>query len=300
VSRPPVEFFANLVGAAADPAAWARQREAEGWHGLGVADHIWAGTTTFTHWAVALGQMAAVTERVQLISCFANNLLRSPVEFAQAALALQRASSGRFEAGLGAGWAREEVEGLGMTFPAAGVRVDRYAEAVEVVRRLLRDGRCRYEGAHHRIDVAAIGPAVDAPPPLVLALGGERTIRELGPLADRIELTFNAAATRGGAIDRSRMSELGREHLADLVARAGELPGEIPLGIFLTVACGDDDVTMRLRDSGALGIDGLAGAPEAVAEVVLGLIGPRVSRVQLTPATPTTLRSIAPHLPLHP
>ena len=54
------------------------------------------------------------------ISCFANNLLRSPVEFAQAALTLQRASDGRFEAGLGAGWSREEAEGIRPGVPAGG------------------------------------------------------------------------------------------------------------------------------------------------------------------------------------
>ena len=185
-----------------------QHRELEGWHGLGVTDHIWSGATTFTHWAVALGQIAAVTEHVQLVSCFANNLLRSPVEFVQASLSLQRASSGRYEAGLGAGWASAEIEGLGMEFPAAGVRVERYTEAIGIVRRLFRDGCCQFEGEHYRIDVPTIGPTVEAPPPIIVALGGPRTIREIGPLGDRIELTFNGAATRGGALNRARMTEL--------------------------------------------------------------------------------------------
>ncbi len=298
MSGTPVEYFANLLGSDVDPVPWARARELEGWHGLGVTDHIWSGATTFTHWAVALGQIAAVTEHVQLVSCFANNLLRSPVEFVQASLSLQRASNGRYEAGLGAGWASAEIEGLGMEFPAAGVRVERYAEAIGIVRRLFRDGRCQFEGEHYRIDVPTIGPTVEAPPPIVVALGGPRTIREIGPLGDRIELTFNGAATRGGALNRARMTELGREHLAELIDLAAALPTEVPLGIFLTIACGDDDATRYLRESGGLGIDGLAGAPEEVAETVVGLVGPRIARVQLTPATSATLPLIARHLPI--
>ncbi len=300
MSRPPVQFFANLVGSTEEPAGWARAREAEGWYGLGVADHIWSGRTTFSHWAVTLGQIAAVTERVQLISCFANNLLRSPVEFAQAALTLQRASHGRFEAGLGAGWAREEAEGSGLVFPPAGERVTRYAEATEIVRRLLRDGRCSFTGAHYRIEVPAIGPVVEEPPPIVVAVGGPRSIRVLGPVADRIEITFNAAATRGGDLSRDALGRLGRAHLAELLALTRSHAPAVPKGIFLTIACGEDDIVASMRESGTLGIPELAGTASEVADAVLALVEDDISRVQLTPATPTTLGAIAPFLPLAP
>ena len=298
VSDPPVQFFANLLGSGVEPVAWAQAREAEGWHGLGVTDHIWSGATTFSHWAVTLGQIAAVTEHVQLISCFANNLLRSPVEFAQASLSVQRASNGRYEAGLGAGWAREEIEGLGLSYPEAGDRIERYAEAIEIVQRLFRDGRCSFSGRHYRIEVPVIGPAAESPPPVVVAVGGPRSIREIGPLADRIELTFNAAATRGGALRPDRLGALGREHLTELIEQARSHAPAVPRGIFLTIACGDDVAVARLRESGALGIPELAGTGREVAEIVLGLVGDGISRVQLTPATATTLESIAPHLPL--
>ncbi len=300
MSHPPVQFFANLVGSTVEPAGWARAREAEGWHGLGVADHIWSGSTTFSHWAVTLGQIAALTEHVQLISCFANNLLRSPVEFAQAALTMQRASNGRFEAGLGAGWARDEIEGSGLVFPSAGERVTRYAEATEIVRRLLRNGNCSFAGKHYRIEVPSIGPSVDEPPPIVVAVGGPRSIRELGPVADRIELTFNAAATRGGDLSRNTLGELGRAHLTELLEQARSHAPDVPKGIFLTIACGEDEAVARMRESGALGIPELAGTAQEVSQAVLALVEDDISRVQLTPATPTTLESIAPFLPLTP
>jgi alkanesulfonate monooxygenase SsuD/methylene tetrahydromethanopterin reductase-like flavin-dependent oxidoreductase (luciferase family) len=294
-----VEYFANLVGSTVDPASWARARESEGWHGLGVADHIWSGRTAFSHWAVTLGQIAAVTRHVQLISCFGNNLLRSPVEFAQAALTLQRASNGRFEAGLGAGWARDEVEGSGLRFPNPGERLARYSEAIEILRRLLRDGACSFAGEHYRVEVPIIGPSVDTAPPIVVAVGGPRSIREVGPLGDRIELTFNAAATRGGELRRDHLGELGRAHLAELLDQARTHAPDVPKGIFLTIACGDDEGVAQLRASGALGIPGLAGTPQEVAQTVIELVDDDISRVQLTPATPTTLESIAPFLPLN-
>ena len=47
---------------------------------------------------------------------------------------------------------------------------------------------------------------------------------------------------------------------------------DVPRGIFLTIACGDDDIVRRLDRSGALGIPGLAGPPDQVAATVLELV----------------------------
>ena len=74
----------------------------------------------------------------------------------------------------------------------------------------------------------------------------------------------------------------------------------MPKGIFLTIACGEDDVVASMRASGALGIPGLAGTPSEVADAVLALVDDDIDRVQLTPATSTTLGAIAPFLPLAP
>jgi alkanesulfonate monooxygenase SsuD/methylene tetrahydromethanopterin reductase-like flavin-dependent oxidoreductase (luciferase family) len=94
-----MEFCPNLMRADIDPVAWAIAREAEGWDVIAASDHLWVRSgVAFPHLWVTLTQMAMVTSRVRLTSSFANNLFRSPVEFAQASLALQRASGGRFEA----------------------------------------------------------------------------------------------------------------------------------------------------------------------------------------------------------
>jgi alkanesulfonate monooxygenase SsuD/methylene tetrahydromethanopterin reductase-like flavin-dependent oxidoreductase (luciferase family) len=113
-----IECAPNLVDAAVDPVEWATAREPEGWMVLAAADHLWDASRAYAHWAVTLTQFAMATTRPTVTSSFANNLLRSPVEFAQAALSLQRASGGRFEAGIGAGWAESEITGIGQAFPA--------------------------------------------------------------------------------------------------------------------------------------------------------------------------------------
>ena len=112
-----MEYVATLLNCDVDPAAWARRREDEGWDVLGCADHLFSPRRAYPHLWVTLATFAAATSRPMLTSSFANNLLRTPVEFAQAALQMQAVSSGRFEAGLGAGWDETEIIGAGLEYP---------------------------------------------------------------------------------------------------------------------------------------------------------------------------------------
>jgi alkanesulfonate monooxygenase SsuD/methylene tetrahydromethanopterin reductase-like flavin-dependent oxidoreductase (luciferase family)/ketosteroid isomerase-like protein len=292
-----VDVCPNLVDAGVDPVAWARAREAEGWPVLSASDHLWDPGRAYPHWAVTLAQLAMATERPRIASSFANNLLRSPVEFAQAALALQRASGGRFEAGLGAGWSRGEIEGIGERYPDAPERAGRYREAMAIVRQLFDQGSCHFEGAHHTVDVPAIGPTVDQPPPLVASVGGPRTIREVTPLADRVELKVSSPATRGGALDLAALATVDLDDLDRLIALVRDVDADIPIGMFVMAGCGTHP---RLSALGSALGDGLMGSfvgePAMVAERILALADRGLDRVQLTPYTPDTVELLAPHL----
>ena len=105
-----IQFFPNYnAGRPETPGDWARAREAEGWHGLALSDHFVTVALGYPHLWVALTEMAYATCSIPITSSFANNLFRSPVEFAQAALTLNRVANDRFEAGLGAGWIEDEI-----------------------------------------------------------------------------------------------------------------------------------------------------------------------------------------------
>ena len=286
----------NLVDDGVDPVSWARQREAEGWPVLSASDHLWDPGRAYPHWAVTLTQLAMATQRPRIASSFANNLLRSPVEFAQASLALQRASGGRFEAGLGAGWSRGEIEGIGDRYPDASERAGRYREAMAIVRSLFDTGACSFQGEHYRVDVPAIGPRV-APPPLVASVGGPRTIREVTPLVDRVELKVSSAATRGGTLDLAVLASIDEDHLDRLIALVREVDADIPIGVFLMAGCGDHPRVQALDQALGSGLMGsLVGEPAAVAERILALADRGLDRVQLTPYTPDTIELLAPHL----
>lgn len=292
-----MEFVANFMSVGLQPVDWARRREAEGWQVLGVADHFWSGGRAFPHLWVTLGAMAVATSTARLTSSFANNLFRSPVEFAFASAQMQLVSGGRFEAGLGAGWSRDEAELTGIGYPGPGVRASRYREAVTIVASLLRTGACEFAGEHYRVAVPLFGPRPDPPPPLVASLGGDRTIREIAPLVDRVELKLISSATRGGALDTAAMAAIPRSHLADLVAKVRAVNPDVPLGVFALCAAGSDARTRATAD--ALGdsfLGGFFGEPAKVADTMRSLAELGIGRVQVSPFSEASFELLAADL----
>jgi alkanesulfonate monooxygenase SsuD/methylene tetrahydromethanopterin reductase-like flavin-dependent oxidoreductase (luciferase family) len=291
-----LQFVPNYVDIGIDPAAWARAREAEGWHGVAVADHLWHRERAYPHIWVSLGAMGAVTSRVIVTSSFANNLLRSPVEFAQAAMTAQQVSGGRFEAGLGAGWVRAEIEQIGHRYPAPPERISRYIEAIKIARDLLTTRHCTFHGDYYGVDVDILGPDVP-PPPLVASVGGPRSIREVSPLVDRIELKVSSPATRGGDLDYAAFQLIDETHLDSLIEQVRAIRPDVPLGMFLQVGVGDHPRLAQLAEMlGDSWMGTFIGTPEKVAESLLALEARGIERVQLTPYSPETFELLAPHL----
>jgi F420-dependent oxidoreductase-like protein len=140
-----------------------------------------------------LAALAALTERVRigvLVSC---NTFRHPGLLAQEAVTVDHISNGRLEVGLGAGWYVPEHETFGIEFPAPGILVERFSEAVEVIDRLLREESVTFEGRHYRLRDAAIrpGPVQRPRPPLTLGAHGPRMLRIVAQYAD----TWNSFGT---------------------------------------------------------------------------------------------------------
>lgn len=294
-----MRYTVNLLDAAIDPVAWARQREAEGWDGLSVADHVFTGRRAYPHVWVTATAMAMATTRPTISTAFANNLMRSPVEVAQAALQLQRVSGGRFELGLGAGWADDEVTGSGLRYPPPGERAGMFAEAAQIVRSLLHERACSFHGEHYDIEIPKIGPALDglAPPLLVGSVGGPRTTREVTPHLDRVEIKAQSAATRNGALDLSLMAEVTDDHLIEMIGRVRSVNPTIEISMFTLFSVGDDDATSSLKaamDAGGGLFRRFFGSADDVADGLAWLETLGVSGASLSPMTPHALEALAP------
>lgn len=292
-----MQWFANLTSAVDDPGGWAREREDEGWDGVACADHFWLTrhqVTAFPHLWVTLATMAAATRSVRLQPAFANNLFRHPVEFAQAGLAMQQVSGGRYEAGLGAGWLREELDGTGQPFPGGRERARRLREAVIIVRELLAGRPCRFEGEYYRVDAPALGPADRPPPPLVASVGSPWTMRHVTPLVDQIELKMGRS-TSGGGLDVTALGSVTLDEVRRMVDTVREAKPEVSVSLLAFAGCGPAAEPMRR----ALG-DGLYGSmigePALVAERLRSLAAIGVDRVQVSQWAPGTFSALAPHL----
>jgi alkanesulfonate monooxygenase SsuD/methylene tetrahydromethanopterin reductase-like flavin-dependent oxidoreductase (luciferase family) len=296
-----MEYFLNLPGAHFNkPAEWASAMEAQGWDGICASDHVLVGTNPYPHVFVTAMAMAAATDRITLTTSFANNLFRSPVEFAQAAFALQCQSGGRFEAGLGAGWAEHEMNALGLDYPAPRDRVGMYIEALAIVRQLLHTGQCQFSGAYYNIDISGeykLGPMPATPPPLVASAGGPRNIRESTPLVDRIEIKAASRGTRGGALDLAVLATVTEDEIKKNFDRVKSIDPDMPVGIFLLVGADDSPLVAGLKAQFGNGFLGhFLGHPEDVAQALENLSAIGIARVQLTEIVPGSQENLQPFL----
>ncbi|MEM7094443.1 MAG: LLM class flavin-dependent oxidoreductase [Actinomycetota bacterium] len=292
-----MEYVCNYMAADGDPVGWARHREAQGWNLISVADHFFTDRRPYAHVWVTLGAMAAATTTVGLTTAFVNNLFRNPVEVAQASLSMQHLSQGRFELGLGAGWARDEAEQAGMAYPDRGARAAMFAEAAEVLRSILHTGGVDFDGDHYSVHIDGLGPVSDVAPPLVASVGGPRTIREVTPHCDRIELKAASTATRDGALDFAALTAIEDSQLIDLVANARDANPDIDLGMFVLCNVGEDERTTQLRRAMNGKLYGrFFGPPEHVAEGLAWLAEIGISRCQLSAFDDASLDRIAPLL----
>ena len=95
--------------------------------------------------------LAARTEQLKIGHLVLCDAFRHPALLAQQAVAIDHASGGRFELGIGWGSVPAELETFGVGDPAAGARVRRLGETLEVVKALWAGETVDYDGEYHHI-----------------------------------------------------------------------------------------------------------------------------------------------------
>lgn len=99
---------------------------------------------------VALGALAAVTERIRLGTAVVILPQRNPIVWATEVASLDQISGGRVELGIGVGWMAEEFRALGANFADRGAATDEYVEAMRLLWR--SNEPCSYHGKHLSFD----------------------------------------------------------------------------------------------------------------------------------------------------
>ncbi len=223
--------FGVSVNLAPTAAAWrerARRAEAIGFDILFGADHLVPGSAPLTALAAAAG--ASTTLRVG--TYVTNNDLRHPAVLAQEAAGLGLVSDGRFELGIGAGWADDEYRAAGLSFDAPDVRVSRLEEAVPIVRRLLAGEEVTAKGSHYEVTELRITDGA-VPVPLVVGGNGRRVLTLGAREADGIGFT-GFTIPPGGKATLSHFGSAGLADRLDIVrAAAGDRFGALELSVLV-------------------------------------------------------------------
>lgn len=174
-----------------------------------------------------LGAVAARTDHVELATSVTSPLFHyHPGLIAQASATMDRLSGGRFRLGVGTGEAINEAP-LGWAFPGYRERIDRLAEALEIMERLLAGEKVTYDGRYYTIDRARLYSPPSSGVPIWMAAGGPQSAEFAGKHADglitsvknpaetieKVITPFQAAAAaagRPGTVLGTRWAVLGQ------------------------------------------------------------------------------------------
>ncbi|HEX5823522.1 MAG TPA: TIGR03560 family F420-dependent LLM class oxidoreductase [Candidatus Limnocylindrales bacterium] len=161
-----------------------------------------------------LAAVAAVTTRARIGLLVAANTFRNPGLTAKLATTVDHISGGRSILGLGGGWFDDEHRAFGLDFGSGfGERLDRLAESVAIVRRLLDGERFSHDGRfyHLRDALAAPRPVQPHLPILIGGSGPQKTLRIVARHADLWNAYGSPASLAASdAILRERCLEVGR------------------------------------------------------------------------------------------
>src|SRR5712675_1476907 len=142
------------INSRADLAEKARKIEALGYDTLTLPDHL----TDCLAPVPAMVSAASATTRLRVGTNVLNNDLRHPILVAREAAAVDLLTDGRFQLGLGAGSIRSEYDQAGLTFDTGAKRVERLAEAVTIIKELLKGELVTFAGRHYRVTGHTIAP----------------------------------------------------------------------------------------------------------------------------------------------
>ncbi len=262
--------------------AAARDVEAAGFDSVWTFDHLlqaegdggevvglWEGWTM-------LAAIAAVTNRTQigcLVSCTG---FRSPGLLAKMAHTVQEISDGRLILGVGAGWHEPEYTAFGYPFDH---KVDRFAEAMEIITAMVRDGASTFDGRYYRTRNALMLPQGRTTTPILI---GGRGPRMLGLIARHADVWNTAwfGATPGPTFVAQR------DRLHDECTRIGRNPETLEISVGLIVKADDADPDAPgINASTEAVADALAAWREAgVAEVLIWADPPTAKRLDMIAA----------------
>jgi len=148
---------------------------------------------------VAAG-VAAATERIEIAHGVVNNPYRHPTLVARSAATLDEISGGRYRLGIGLGNTPDDYPRFGID---ADRRYSRFAESIQIITDLLRNGRTTFEGEFYQVPGAELvlrGPRPGGIP-VIVAAGKPKMVRLAATFADEWNWWVVPGDDDGAAVD---------------------------------------------------------------------------------------------------
>jgi probable F420-dependent oxidoreductase len=217
-----------------------------------------------------LAYLAGGTERIALGMSVLVLPYRHPLHWAKIAATIDHLSRGRLILGVGVGWMGEEFDALAAPFKERGAVSD---EQLELVDRVWREERPRWDGQYYRFGEIGFAPKPLQKPRMPIWVGGE------GVAAQRRAARYGDAWFPYFVRVTPAALAAGFENVRRLAAEAGRDPARVRLTCCLPVEVTDEPVHQepdRVRGTPAQIAEGLrAFARVGVEHVALQFMVPR-------------------------
>lgn len=141
----------------------------------------------------ALMAAADATTEIRIGSLVFDNDYRHPVVLAKEAATVDLLSDGRLDLGLGAGWMKSDYDQSGIQYDSPSIRIERMAEALQIVKGILAGGKFSFTGKHYSVnEIEGYPLPVQKPhPPMMLGGGGRRMLSLAAREADIVHINYN-------------------------------------------------------------------------------------------------------------
>jgi len=223
----------------------ARRAEALGYSSFMLADHYigpgpaLSATNHPVQSIAAVPAIAVAAEATSTIKVGARVMCidyRNPAVLVKEMATLDFFSEGRLELGLGAGWLQGEYEAMGVAWDAAGARVSRLADVVQMAKLLMADGEVDFVG-RDGTGVRAVGfeglpkPVQRPHPPIMIGGGSKRVLSLAGREAQIVSFNFDNSSGKIGPGVPTSDAEATDQKVAWVREAAGERFDELELEI---------------------------------------------------------------------
>jgi F420-dependent oxidoreductase-like protein len=240
--------------------------EQTGWDAVYFADHFMPNGSgpaalegdTLECWTV-IAALAASVPRIRLAPLVTSVTFRHPAVLAKIAAAVDQVSHGRLTLGVGAGWQQNEHASYGIALGTVRERLDRFEEAVQILRSLLSQPRTTFSGQYFRLEDAPNQPAPvqDRLPLLIGGRGERRTMLIAARYADEWNSwTTPELLAHKVSVLRAHCEQVGRD------------PDEIRVSTQALLYLSTDKERLRDQQQDEPRFPVIVGTPAEVADIV--------------------------------